>query len=248
MQHFGVKEFFLGKNASKYLGLSRLLSMLYVAVLMAATVLAYKIIRVSSHIDITASTVVFTMSYFVAMMIAELYGPYLARRVIWETLICGYVFAILITIMLKLPSPAFWMNSHAYDSTLGHVLRFTIAGSIGFLLSNFLAVFLLQKWRILLKGKWFSLRSLGATSLGEAIATYSVGVITFYGMMPMHRILWVMTCALGYKLIINSIIAWPVAFFVILIKKLESRRNRLKSKSGNTFYSEPQSPLASANQ
>ena len=104
---------------------------------------------------------------------------------------------------------------------VGHILRFTHAGVIGYLLGSFLNNHLLTKWKYQMKGKYFWLRSLLATSISEGAATFIAGIITFIGLIPTQKIFLVMTNALVFKIMYGLIAVWPATLLVFLLKNKE---------------------------
>lgn len=198
----------------------RIMSMIYITLLLAATVAAYRIVIIGP-VPEPGSTLIYTFSFFWANIFAEVYGPNLSKKLIWESIGCGYLFAILITGINLLPAPDYWNNTDAFEQVLGHILRFTNAGVIGFLISAFLNVYLLTKWKFKLHGRLFWLRSLIAASVSEGAATFVTGFITFFGMMPNKHILYVMTSALVFKILYGFVAVWPASFIAFLLKKKE---------------------------
>ncbi len=198
----------------------RLMSLIYVTLLLAATVTAYKVVIIGP-VPEPGSTLIYTFSFFWANVIAEVYGASISRKLIVESIICGYIFAILLTIVNLLPSPDYWNYKDVYNQVLGHVLRFTNAGVIGYLISAFLNVYLIDKWKHTMHGKKFWLRSLLASSISEGVATFIAGFITFFGMMPSAKIALLMSSALIFKLIYGFIAVWPASFVAYLLKKKE---------------------------
>ena len=198
----------------------RLISMIYITLLLAATVTAYKIVMIGP-IPEPGSTLIYTFSFFWANIIAEVYGATISKKLILETIICGYIFALLLTVVNQLPSPSYWDNKDVYDQVLGHVLRFTNAGVIGYLSSAFLNVYLLEKMKHSMHGKLFWLRSLLASSISEGMATFIAGFITFFNMLPSRHIIIVMTSALIFKILYGFIAVWPTCFIAFLLKKKE---------------------------
>lgn len=207
------------KTEYKYI---RILAMIYITFLMAATVMAYKIVDINGCYQ-PGSTLIYTSTFFLGNVYAELYGPKYAKKLIWETIFCGYIFALLITIINNLPSPTLWNKKDEYDQVFGHILRFTNAGVVGFLLSSFLNTYLITQWKYKLNGKLFWARSLLASSLSEGAATFCAGIITFFGMLPTHDILQVMTNALLFKLIYGLLAVWPATFLVYILKRKEEK-------------------------
>ncbi|CEK09261.1 queuosine precursor transporter [Legionella hackeliae] len=211
----------------------RILSMIYITFLMAATIMAYKLVDVFGVIE-PGSTLIYTFTFFLGNIYAELYGPNYAKKLIWESIITGYIFALLITLVNSFPSPVYWNMYAEFNKVIGHVLRFTNAGIIGYLTSAFLNVYLLTKWKYKLRGKYFWARSLLASSISEGLATFLAGMITFLGMMPTAKILVVMTNAFIFKIGYGLIAVWPATFIAYILKKNEEEIT-LKP-SFNPFY------------
>jgi len=197
----------------------RLMALIYMTFLLAATVCAYKIVNIWFFPE-PGSTLIYTFTFFLGSVFTEVYGARQARKLIWESVICGFIFAIMISIINHLPS-AYLNNDQAFDKILGNVLRFTIAGTIGYLSSAFVNVYLLNKWKLKMHGKLFWARSLLSTTISEAVATFIAGVITFFGMMPLSSILYVMTNALIFKILYGLVAVWPASFMAFILKKKE---------------------------
>lgn len=195
-----------------------LMSMIYMTILLAATVAAYKIV-VIGPVPEPGSTLIYTFSFFWANIFTEVYGATKAKKLIWNSIICGYLFAILLTIINLLPAPPYWNHQFAYDQVLGNLLRFTNAGVVGYLISAFLNIYLLTKWKYLMNGKKFWLRSLIASSISEGTATFIAGFITFFGMLPNRNIAILMGNALLFKIIYGIFAVWPAAFIAYMLKK-----------------------------
>lgn len=200
----------------------QIMSMIYITILLAATIAAYKIVIVGP-IPEPGSTLIYTFSFFWANVFAEVYGSKRAKKLIWESIICGYLFALLLTIINSMPAPEYWDHQMAYDQVLGHLLRFTNAGVLGYLISAFLNIHLLTRWKHKMNGKKFWLRSLLASSISEGAATFVAGFITFFGMIPNKNIVIVMANALLFKLVYGLIAVWPSAFLAYILKKKETR-------------------------
>lgn len=209
-------------NVNTYYGFRymRVMAMIYETLLLAATVTAYKIVMIGP-VPEPGSTLIYTFSFFWANIITEVYGAKISKRLILESIICGYIFALLIAGVNCLPSPSYWDNSNAFNTVLGHVFRFTNAGVVGYLIGAYLNVYLITKWKLSMHGKLFWLRSLLASSISEGAATFIAGFITFFGMMPSQKIVVIMTSALAFKILYGFIAVWPASFVAFLLKKKE---------------------------
>lgn len=199
----------------------RVMSMVYITILLAATVVAYRLV-VIGPLPEPGSTLIYTSSFFLANVFSEVYGPNISKKLIWESIGCGYLFAFLLTIVNLLPAPSYWDNTGAYDQILGHILRFTNAGVVGYLLSAFLNVYLLTKWKFKMNGRLFWVRSILASTISEATATFVAGLVTFFGMMPTRSILIVMSSAFIFKIFYGFIAILPANFLALTLKKIEA--------------------------
>ena len=213
------KEYFDIKEVTNFKYI-RIIAMIYITFLLAATVAAYRIVVIGPFPE-PGSTLIYTFSFFLANIYAETYGEILAKKLIIESICCGYLFALLLTGINALPSPQYWDNTGAYNQVLGHILRFTNAGVIGYLISSYLNIYLVTKWKDHMNGKLFWLRSLFASSLSEGAATFIAGLITFVGMMPSKNILYLMSNALGFKLLYGLVLIWPTSLLAFILKKKE---------------------------
>jgi uncharacterized integral membrane protein (TIGR00697 family) len=199
----------------------RIMAMIYLTFLLSATVVAYKVVLVGPFPE-PGSTLIYTFSFFLSNVYTESYGKHLAKRLILESIFCGYLFALLLSGVNLLPSPAYWGdNASAYNQVLGHVFRFTNAGVIGYLISSFLNVHLAEKWKLKMNGRQFWWRSLLSSSISEGVATFIAGIITFFGMMPSKNIMILMGSALAFKLAYGVVAVFPASFLSFLLKKKE---------------------------
>lgn len=200
----------------------RFISMLYMVFLMAATVMAYKVVQIG-QISTPGSTLIYTCTFFIGNIYAELYGESCTKKLIWESVILGYIFAVLITLVNSLPSPIYWNKYEAFNIVFGHILRFTNAGVVGYLLSAFLNAHLIVRWKHKLKGKYFWIRSICASSISEGVATFIAGFMTFFSLIPTPKIIFIMVNALLFKIAYGVIAVWPATFIVYILRERETR-------------------------
>jgi uncharacterized integral membrane protein (TIGR00697 family) len=137
-------------------------------ILLAGTVTAFKIVNFG-WFNLAASTVIFPLSYALSDIVTEVYGYAVMRQLLWFAVICGYVFLFFIILILKLPSPSYWHLQNEFNAVFKNTWRFTTVASVGMISSLFLNSYAIAKWKILMKGKSFWLRSLGATSVGDLL-------------------------------------------------------------------------------
>lgn len=188
--------------------------------MLSTAVLIYKVVTLGPLVA-SAATLAIPFWYFLGDIIAEVYGYKMSRRLIWSAIICQFIFAVLCTSLIKLNSPPTWLHQDAYNQVLGSLFRVSIGSFIAVFCGAFINIYALTKWKILLKGRYFWLRSIGATAVGEAIFTVVAFVIEFLGTIPTSQLIQLILASYGIKLFIAPIAATPSSMVATLLKKLE---------------------------
>ncbi len=195
--------------------------MLYVTISLSAMVLDYKMVLIWGLV-VTAPVFIMPIYYSLQDIIAEVYGYSLSRQLIWFKTLCTFVFALFVTFLSQLTPPVFWNHQPAYDFVFGSIFRAFLGGTIGVIVGAFANVYILSKWKILSKGRFFYLRSFGSTVLGELVQISLFLFILYFGKLNLHHItdliltLWPVQVGLAF------IIVWPATFIVGWLKKKEA--------------------------
>jgi uncharacterized integral membrane protein (TIGR00697 family) len=121
--------------------------------------LLYRLISIG-YLTLPGGMFIFPMIYIMTDVIAEVYGYQVARLFIWASLINNFLIAILIMTVIYLPFPNdLKIISHEYVDVYHGLLRADIANIAGVLISCFVNAYVIAKWKILVRGKWFIIRS-----------------------------------------------------------------------------------------
>lgn len=194
--------------------------MLFMTIKLTTIVLIYKIIHIG-HFSASASTLVIPLWFLMGDVITEVYGYKIARHIIWIAVICQFIFAFLCSSLISF-SPALILNHQdAYSQVLGKLPRVTFASSLAIIGGAFINVYVVSKWKILLKGKYFWLRSLGATAVGELVFTTAAYLIEFLGVVPYTALFQLMIISYIIKLILNPLLIIPSQIIATTLKRLE---------------------------
>jgi queuosine precursor transporter len=197
-----------------------LLSMIYITFILSADVLIYKLIHVGSLV-MTVGSFITPFWFVLADISAEVYGYQLTRRLIWSGILCGLVFTIIAASLIQLPSPEFWHYQPAYDQVLGKLPRIFIGSFAGVILGGFLNAYLISRWKILLHGKYFWLRSLGSSGTGQLVFTLVTVLFDLTGVVPIPKIIQIITISLIIKISVEILLTLPSMFLVKYLKQLE---------------------------
>lgn len=192
------------------------IAMLYIAVDLSSMVFAYKIVKFGPIIA-AASSLIFPLTYSIMDIIAEVYSYSVAKKIIWFGLICDFIFAILVLLISYIPSLS-QMQTDAYLQVLGPLLRAVIAQTVGVLTGAFINIYLISKWKIVTNGKYFWLRSIGSSTIGEAAMLIISVFISLTGIVSFYELLHLIVYTYIYK-VIFAIIAAPFISIIAIILK-----------------------------
>lgn len=165
---------------------------------------------------------VYPFTYFISDIIAEVYGYKLARQVLWCAILSSILFALLIKLGTRLPYPSFW-SSYAtnFNNAMSPILRTALSGTIGIIAGQFINIYAITKWKILTRGRYFWLRSIGSSILGDVI-TVSLAIFgIFNNRISMDQILSIIFYELLFMIGFAIILSVPGNIFVYFLKKTE---------------------------
>lgn len=179
--------------------------MLYITVDLASLVYSYKEIHISFIIGM-ASSIIFPLTYIIGDVVTEVYGYRIAKSMIWYGIMCDFVFATLTYLVSLTPSPSSSQHD-AYYTVLSPLLRAITAQTIGICIGAYTNIHLMSRWKTLLNGKHFWLRSIGSSIIGEGLALIISVLIALGGILPTEKILFIILYAYIYKMIFAVLIA-----------------------------------------
>lgn len=193
----------------------------YVTILLCTSAVVYKFIALPKNWSTSAAVIVFPISFTIADIITELYGYKISRVIIWLGIFSQFLLTILTLILIHLPSPSSFHYNSDYIYVFGNLLTVFVAGLVASIASSFLNIYLLTKWGIILNGKYFWLRSLGSTLIGELAYTIIASVIILFHTQK-SEILEFIIAILIFKIVYLLILIYPAN------KLTMSLKNRLK--------------------
>ena len=190
--------------------------MLYMVTLAASILLTYRLTNIHG-VALSTSIAIYPMSYFCGDIIAEVYGYKVARQVVWYGIVCMFLFALLAKLPLLIHSNAPQADT-MYQHIIDPFLRIAWAGMISGIVGDFMNIYALTKWKVLLKGRYFWLRSLGSTGIGEFLNTTIAYCVLFVGVLPVPKLVEIILVTYLIKLV-YSVIAVPVCTVVVYFLK-----------------------------
>lgn len=210
------------------------LSMLYLTVMLGTYVLAYKMVAIGSYTE-SGGIFIFPLSYAIIDIVSEVYGFQNTKKLITQAFICCVFFALVIPFIAILPSSPNWPHQDSYSFVLGSVFRFFIANTIGIVVGITINGYLISKWKVLTKGKYFWLRSIGSSAIGELITSIVADIIAFAGTIELVSILKLILAIYSIKLFYAILLAWPNSLIVLHLKFKEFASLQSESFNFNPF-------------
>ncbi len=192
--------------------------MIYMTIDLSSMVFTYKIIEMGPIIG-AASSLIFPLTYSIMDIVAEVYGYQIAKKIIWYAVACDFIFGALVLMISHIPSTT-QSETMTYIQVLGSLLRAVIAQSIGVLLGALMNIRLISKWKIMTNGRYFWLRSIGSSTIGEAIMLVISVFIALAGVLPVYKLFQLIVDAYLYK-IIFAIVAAPFISMIAALLKIK---------------------------
>ncbi|KAA6347315.1 Inner membrane protein YhhQ [termite gut metagenome] len=197
-----------------------LFGILFSVCLITSNLLETKIIQVF-NIILTGGLLVFPISYIINDCIVEVWGFKKARLIIWIGFITNFLVIAVTQVAVAIPAASFWEGEEGFNFVFGMAPRITCASFIAFLAGSFLNAYVMSRMKVAGKGKYFSVRAIWSTIVGETADSLIFFPIAFGGLVSLEELLTLM----GIQIVLKSlyeVIALPITIRVVkMVKKIE---------------------------
>lgn len=197
------------------------LTVIYVACIMIANILASKIINFLG-IPLASGILVFPITYIIGDVLTEVYGYKKAEKTIMYGFLCNLLMSIIFFIAIKLPYPSYWNNQKAFETILENTPRIFIASLAGYLVGGFSNSYIMDKIKKQNKIKYLWFRTILSTIVGETLDTLLFITIGFIGTVHGNTLFQMIFFQALFK-ILYEVIFTPVTYYVI--HKIENKEN-----------------------
>lgn len=190
---------------------------------------------------ISAVTITSALGFMCGDIIAEVYGYKMTILMYIYSTLCKFIIFPFLSIAIH---SNFINNyeSHNYNIVLDHSLTRSIIVFICSLIAMYINSYLIVKWKMLLRGKYFWLRSTASSAIGEII--FVVLTILFFFTFVNNYFLnedilivyLLSSCA--YRILFTAIAAFPSTIIVAILKKIENVDVHAPMQNFNPFLKE----------
>lgn len=196
------------------------ISMFYMSVMLCNAVLTNRYIG-SDALFVLGGSFTSPLVFILDDIIAEIYGYRITQSVILMGFIAQTLFVVICQLVLLAPHPIFFNEQASYNYVLGFsLLRINVSGFIAYIVANLANSYILSRWKVLLKGRYFWLRSLGASTFSEALYSLIAILMMEIGSIPNNRILQVVVISFSIKVLYSIVLAGPANLLVNYLKNI----------------------------
>lgn len=172
---------------SKKYGVEYLIGMFAGAIVITA-VIANKLV-VFGPFTLSASIIVFSITFFLTDIISEFWGKKEARKAVWSGFLANIMLLFAIWVAIQWEPASFWEGQEAFQQTLGVVGRIAIASLVAYILAQNHDVWAYHFWKEKFQGKHLWLRNNFSTGVSQIIDSIVFVTIAFYGVVPIMPII-----------------------------------------------------------
>lgn len=177
-----------------------------------------------------AGVLFFPVSYIIGDVLTEVYGYARARRVIWAGFAALAFYAFMAAVVIVLPPAPGWPGQAAYESVFGNGWRIVLASMAAFWAGEFANSFVLAKMKLLTRGRYLWMRTIGSTVVGQGLDSLIFYPLAFYGLAgwPVEQLAQVVVSQFVLKTAWEAVLT-PVTYWVV---------GTLKRREGLDIYDE----------
>lgn len=188
---------------------------------MLATVCMANKLTVIHHWILPGGIFVFPFTFCICDIVGEVYGYAYPRMFIWIGVLAELAFSLIVIFVSHTSAPIYFVNVVAYKTVFDPTFRYVLSGLAGLIVGEFMNIYLLAKFKIAFRGKFYIIRSLISTALGQLLLTIIVDLLNYTGKMPTLDLLSMMVSGFSWKLVFALILVFPSWLLVRKLKKSE---------------------------
>ena len=197
-----------------------LAGILFATCLLISNILASKIMMIGPW-SAPAGVLIFPLAYIINDVLVEVWGYQKTRLIIWAGFGVNVLAVLFFTLAISVNAAPFWENQDAFATVLGSTPRIVAASMLAYLMGSFLNAYVMSKFKVLTKGKGFSIRAVVSTLVGEGADSAIFITIAFAGLFPVNALLTMIFTQAIIKTV-YEIAVLPLTIWVVgKVKKLE---------------------------
>lgn len=232
-----------GFQASKHSGYGCLIffSMLYVSLMLCSGILTNRYVSLTDHIFVLGGTLTSPLIFVIGDIVAEIYGYKVTRLLVWFGYLCQTFFVLICSFVTHMPYPSFFTNNVHYSFIFDQLPSIVFFSFVAFIVGSLINARIITQWKILVRGRYYWLRSLGSSTIAEAIYTALAIIMMEINKIGLHKTFQVILVSYLIKVIYSVVLAFPTNLLVYYIKKITKVDVYDKPMSFNPFITQTSS-------
>ena len=193
---------------------------LYILLLVLTGIGLHKTLYIGG-LHIQVSTLILPFAFVLCDVITEVYGYRIGRQLVLSVIPATVLYQLGLLFVVDVPGYS-GIFGHAYHVLFDSTQLVGFLGDAGIVVGFYLNTYFLTKWRILTKGRYFWLRSVGSSCIGEIIQIMIglVGIV-WAGYWQHNDIYHWFLIVLITRLVIIAVMAAPATLLVRWLKRFE---------------------------
>lgn len=185
----------------------------FVTVLLISNVASTKIVLLGPF-TFDGGTILFPFSYIFGDILTEVYGYARSRRVIHAGFAAALLLALTLAAVGALPAAAGWEHQAAYNAILGQTPRIVVGSLVAYFAGEFSNSWVLARMKVLTRGRWLWMRTIGSTLVGELVDTALFVLVAFWGVYPPALVGSIVLSNYAFKVGLEALLT-PVTYRVV---------------------------------
>ena len=193
------------------------LAMGFITLLLTTNVVGEKPIDFG-WVVVPAGLLLFPGTYLLGDVLTEVYGFSKARRVVWIGMFCNLFMSLICRFMAALPALSSWTHHEAYAQVLTSSSRLMAISSLSYFMGEWTNAYVVSKLKEKMQGRFFWIRALCGSWIGEAIDSAIFIPLAFYPVMSRDELLSFMLFCYVFK-VVYSFVTIPIATRLVTVLK-----------------------------
>lgn len=160
----------------------------------------------------------FPLSYIFGDILTEVYGYARSRKVVWAGFAAMAFASFMSWFVVHAPAAPDWHDQIHVEKIFGSTWRIVVASLVGFFVGEFVNSYVLAKMKLLTKGKYLWMRTIGSTIFGEWVDSMLFYPIAFLGTWETSLVIQVMITNYVIK-VVWEVVMTPVTYKVVAFLK-----------------------------
>lgn len=195
------------------------ISMIYVSIMICNSVLTNRYVGNDSFF-ILGGTLTSPFIFILDDIVAEIYGYKMARSMIVFGFVSQTIFSLICLSIVSAPHPSNLAHKAAFDYILGaSLLKIDLSGFFAYILANLLNSYIISRWKVLLKGKKFWMRSVGSSAVSEMVYSVIAIILMEFKKIPGSDLIKIISISYLIKVAYSTIFSGPANLLVNFLKK-----------------------------